>query len=94
MEQASEFVPQDGQSGEDDGGDDVPRGPLTVEQRLAVIETEWRQMQVEWLSMYDQFRSLYGRIARRQQREEQVEPKSAEKPYNPAALAILNGGRQ
>lgn len=75
--------------GDEDG--DRSRADMPLRERMAVIEREWREMQVEWLSMYDQFRSLYGRISRRQQREEQVTGAQAEAPINPRALALLKG---
>jgi hypothetical protein len=91
MEHSETSEPLEGAIGEGDGVPDAPRAELTLEARVALIESEWRAMQVEWLSMYDQFRSLYGRISRRQQREDQQETRQ-ERPINPVALSLLNGG--
>ena len=72
------------------------RSRLTaVESDVRGLVTPVRDLTMEWEDWFEKFRNLYGRISKRQQRENgtEQEPKDAGGPMNPAAAALLQQGR-
>jgi uncharacterized coiled-coil protein SlyX len=61
------------------------------EKRLAELSKQWREVEMEWADYFEKFRNLYARASRRMERAEAVQEPPAPQPFNPAALALLQG---
>jgi hypothetical protein len=52
-------------------------------ERVAQLEKQVKALTLEWDEWYDKYRRLYARIAKRQERDEAVEPESREDAPEP-----------
>ncbi len=74
--------------------DGLYRSVAELQKEVEALRTPIRDLTMEWEDWFEKFRSLYGRISKRQQREDVKEPgRNGPERISPLAEALLRGGQ-